>query len=845
MDDARQAARATLRQLVVAAIVTTALVIALATLSSSTASASSMADERVRYDNHSMVRVHLHSEADQQFMDRIAVDILSCSAGCWHDGANHVHDHVHYLVHQDSIAEMREAGLHFDVQIENIQAVIDAERIRIAQREADQPAGNADADADDGQMNIQNDPANDPFYDDYQRYEAIDARLDVLADLRPDLTEIIDLGDSLEGRPIRAIRITAPNGNDKPGFLINSLQHAREWAAGSSGIYIAETLVTQYGIDPFLTSLVDTVDFYIVPVVNPDGYVHSWDVDRLWRKNRRNNGDGSFGVDLNRNWGVGWGGPGSSGNPSSGIYRGTGPFSEPETAAMRDFVLSRPNLVAHIDIHTFSQIVLQPWGYTTQLPPDHEIFDELGGRMADAMESLYGSTYVHGPGALILYIVSGGSRDWTYGDQGLLGFGFELRDTGQFGFLLPPDQIIPCAEEALAGVTALADAIRRPLLFVYPDDLPSFVEPNTPTPIDVQIGSNRGNAYEPGTARVYYREAGEPSFQSAFMTDLGGGAFEATIEGSTCGSVLEYYFEAQTTDGTIARDPVLAPETLHAADILEQNILFADTFNTDQGWSVNSVNLTDGPWERAIPAGFNRGDPATDYDGSGWAFVTDNAEVNSDVDGGPTYLISPVFDFSSSDPIISYARWFSNDDNDADRFETEVSNDGGQSWTLVESVGHTGEWNLVEFRLSDYVAPTSTVRVRFSAVDNPNNSITEAAVDAITIATFGCDLGSDMTLAVGSLTAGEIGQFDVTNATPNTATYLAYSLIGIGSTFVPPLNIALDLASPQQAGGPRTSDSNGAVAWQLPIPGNAAGRDVWFQACQVENVSNVVATSVQ
>ena len=114
-------------------------------------------------------------------------------------------------------------------------------------------------------------------------------------------------------------------------------------------VYFADALIQRYDLDPQIQALVDGVEFTIVPIVNTDGYVYSHVTERLWRKNRRDNGDGTFGVDLNRNWSVDWGGPGSAGNTASNTYRGPTPFSEPETQAIRDFVLAHPEIRAMVE----------------------------------------------------------------------------------------------------------------------------------------------------------------------------------------------------------------------------------------------------------------------------------------------------------------------------------------------------------------------------------------------------------------------------------------------------------------------------------------------------------------
>ena len=142
----------------------------------------------------------------------------------------------------------------------------------------------------------------------------------------------------------------------------------------------------------------------------------------------------------------------------------------------------------------------------------------------------------------------------------------------------------------------------------------------------------------------------------------------------------------------------------------------------------------------------DRGDPTSDADGSGQAWLTDNTSGNSDVDGGPTRLISPPLDLSGmDDPYIEYARWFTNDDQDFDRLDVHVAVDIAGPWKLVESVPDTPGWRTAGFLVREFVVPTSTVHVRFSATDNPNNSVTEAGIDAVRVLDLTCgDLPGDV-----------------------------------------------------------------------------------------------------
>jgi len=230
-----------------------------------------------------------------------------------------------------------------------------------------------------------------------------------------------------------------------------------------TNMYAAEQLLGQYDSNSDLREMLDKVDFYVIPVVNPDGYEYSWasPSNRYWRKNRRPNSNGSFGVDLNRNWDVGWGlNSGSGSNPNSNTYRGTAPFSEPETQALRDFYLDHPNLVSNIDFHAFSQLILGPFGYShTEEPADGELLLAIAEQMAESIESVYGRTYVP-ESASDLYLASGISIDWTYGSENVYSYTIELRPAGPLvlsSFALPANQILPTAEEAFAAVLDLGE----------------------------------------------------------------------------------------------------------------------------------------------------------------------------------------------------------------------------------------------------------------------------------------------------------------------------------------------------------------------------------------------------
>src|SRR5262249_11263007 len=183
--------------------------------------------------------------------------------------------------------------------------------------------------------------ANGDWFQTFRRGNEISDYLDALAQQFPDLAETSVIGQSLEGRDMRMIRISGPDTEWKPkdarpAFVIDGTQHAREWIAPMTVMFAIDRLLRQYDSDDRIQAVVNAVDFYFVPLVNPDGYEFTWASDRYWRKNRRVNMPRCEGVDLNRNWSVGWGGNnGSSADPCSDVYRGTDPWSEPDAVAVR------------------------------------------------------------------------------------------------------------------------------------------------------------------------------------------------------------------------------------------------------------------------------------------------------------------------------------------------------------------------------------------------------------------------------------------------------------------------------------------------------------------------------
>ncbi|KAI1320451.1 hypothetical protein EDD11_000836 [Mortierella claussenii] len=321
----------------------------------------------------------------------------------------------------------------------------------------------------------------DTWFKNYHEHTEIRDFYLQLTDDYPDLiTFIPSIGKTVEGRDIFAIKLTAKEKDgsvkEKPQIWWQGLQHAREWAGGSTVQFLTHHLSTNYGKDDNVTAILRDTEFIIVPIMNVDGYDYTWTRNRLWRKNRRNNGLGAWGVDLNRNWDDHFAEGGSSGFPWSETYHGPSAASEPEVQAMQEFFGQQKRIVGAIDFHCYSQLVLRPEGWTTAPSPHEKEHKFVGDKIVSVIKSVHGKQYISEP-SVALYKTTGAGSDWFYGEkatkanngQRVYSYTIELRpsDTnpgGRSGFILPPEEIIPLGEEIAKAMEFFVDyVIKNPL----------------------------------------------------------------------------------------------------------------------------------------------------------------------------------------------------------------------------------------------------------------------------------------------------------------------------------------------------------------------------------------------
>ena len=298
------------------------------------------------------------------------------------------------------------------------------------------------------------------------------------------------------------------------------------------------------------------------------------------------------------------------------------------------------------------------------------------------------------------------------------------------------------------------------ITFDYPNGVPVFLEPGGSSTFQVTIEGITGGVVVPGSAQLHYA-IGVGEYTGVPMTEISPGLYEGTFPELPCFGRVSFYVTAEEEVNGVFYDT--DPSNPHQAVVIEEQAdIFQDDFELDKGWSVYG-DAQEGTWERGIPiGGGDRGDPPSDYDGSGNCFLTFNQDGNSDVDFGTTNLVSPTFDLSSGNGEISYARWYSNylGYTQDDVMRVYVSNDDGSSWTLVETIGPTGAgtmggWFTHSFWVRDFVEASAQMKLRFEVSDLYMSSTVEAGIDSVHVTALICESGylcgdanNDMTVNV-------------------------------------------------------------------------------------------------
>ncbi|MHC4445913.1 MAG: M14 family metallopeptidase [Planctomycetota bacterium] len=397
----------------------------------------------------------------------------------------------------------------------------------------------------------------------------IKAQLHKMAATYPHLCQLKTVGHSIQKRPMLAMRLTNEKiKSDKPQVLFVATHHAREWVATEMAMRLIKYLTSSYGSVARVTDLLNTVEVWVIPVGNPDGYQYTFTTERLWRKNLRDNdGDGETtiadGVDLNRNFAAHWGldNEGSSPVWSSSTYRGTAPNSEPETQAVVKFI-EKNDFKFVISYHTYGNLLLYPWGWQVQTPSlDDPIFVAQAGTDDNPAiwDSLFDPPRGYDPGVgADLYTTNGDFTDWAYYDLGIPAQTVEFTDGNDFRFPDDEDMVQTVFEDSLEFAMSVAESALDPAHPVSPVGIPTVDVYHTPVTISygpnqmVEVMARKGLALS-----LSYSINGETGTTASFTEKLGTvyndrsgtyySRYVAIIGGPQVGDTVEYWFVGGTS----------------------------------------------------------------------------------------------------------------------------------------------------------------------------------------------------------------------------------------------------------------------------------------------------------
>jgi len=290
--------------------------------------------------------------------------------------------------------------------------------------------------------------------------------LALATECRPGLTcQVYNVGNSHNGNPILVFRMYQATAG-RMAYWIDGTIHGREWIATATVLKVIDAMAQ--GTNAEAVRLTNAYDWYIMPVMNPDGYDYTWSNDRLWRKNRKQNpGTDCIGTDINRNFNFRWGIEGVSHNPCSEIYCGPSGASEPETEHVQnELIRLGPTLLATVTVQSYGNLWTFPWGNTLNhagavcdLAADNNDLMAVADRAANAIQATYATSWARGNSCVVNDVDSttGCIDDFSKGGAGVkYAFSSELRGDG---FVIESSEIVPSFNEFFHGIIAMADAI--------------------------------------------------------------------------------------------------------------------------------------------------------------------------------------------------------------------------------------------------------------------------------------------------------------------------------------------------------------------------------------------------
>jgi hypothetical protein len=369
-----------------------------------------------------------------------------------------------------------------------------------------------------------------------------------------------------------------------------------------------------------------------------------------------------------------------------------------------------------MDYHSYSQLILWPFGATSAEPPepDRGVFYSVGYRMQELIQSVHGEYYDPGPIYTTIYPASGGSVDWAYGVRGIFGYSIELRPTSfSPGFELPPEQIIPTCEENLPAILHLTEFAANDLAIESSSGALAVMTAGQDSPVTANVQVYAGGLVA-GGMKMHYRYAPGALFTEIVMAPAGGTDYVATLPATNCASQPEVYFTAESTAGRTITYPCGAPATVFTPSIVSAaSVFYSEPMDTNPGWSVQ------GQWAWGQPTGgggeFGGPDPTSGHTGpSVYGYNLSGDYPNS---MGEQHLTSTPIDCTGKSGVkLSFWRWLGVEQAVYDHAYVRVSTNGTTWTTIWENSGTVSDfaWGYQEFDISAIADNQPTVYLRWT-----------------------------------------------------------------------------------------------------------------------------------
>lgn len=592
-------------------------------------------------------------------------------------------------------------------------------------------------------------------FGDWHTYAETVAEMNLIHAAYPSLTTApFSIGTTGEGRTIWAMKVSDnPNvDEDEAEILFDGVHHAREIMTVEMNLDFMRYLCENYGSDPVVSDIVNRREVFFVPIVNVDGFVYNETTNPggggLWRKNRRANGGGCFGVDNNRNYPFQWIGSGSSTDPCDDTYRGPSAGSEPENQALINLINAR-NFTIWQSYHSVAGMVLFPWGYTTAHTPDDTTFRAIAAEMAAP------SGYITGQPPEILYSVNGGAFDWGYGDTSqhdkIFSFTTEIGGSGFWPAPSERDGLIAENLHSNLYLCQIAGAYPTVLsLAVQGGNGNGRLDPGESAALVVTIRND--GVITPATNLTVKIFCDDPYVQfSDAVATIGTVAPGAT--GANGADPFEVVVDAAAPQGRganflleLSADGGAGGSETIALTIGQSPVILANDFEeVGEAWTVDPTNTaTQGAWTRVdpFPTPYQPGDDTTPAPGvNAWITGQNTSEGAGDVDSGVAASRSPLVNLSAYTNVRLNLNYFfgqrdPGDDPSGDFFKLSVSNNGGASFPVdlvsIGDVAYAATWRNLTADLEDLIPLTSQMMFRVQAADGTfTGDLVEAGLDDI------------------------------------------------------------------------------------------------------------------